>query len=113
MTVLGAVVGIIIAVVGAIGSWVIAKASAKASPYELLAKRIVDVETELITIRKQLNLVVVDRDAMALYIYERKQWERRGRTPPEPSISLHLEAAFNAAGVPWPGSAEEPQPQSI
>lgn len=73
-----------------------------ASPYDQVVDRVGELETGMRTIQQQMNLVVVDRDAMARYIYDLAEWERRGRDLARPTMPLHLKDAFKAAGVPWP-----------
>lgn len=77
------------------------------TPYDKVITRVNELEEDIKTVRRQLNVVVIDRDTLARFIYNLYEWERRGRSFDRPTMPLHLRDAFKAAGVPWPHCDKE------
>ena len=115
-------VAALIAVAGvgltALGAWITAKGTRKASPYEALAKRVTDLEiqraedvrkieeqqvqiaalkardgqaqSQIAGLERRVSAVINDRDGVITYLIQFREWVARGSKPPVPPIPLHL-----------------------
>ena len=104
MTWLGALVALVVALIGGIGGWITVRRNTTASPYEALAVRVVALEkadaekgTELAPPhtareddRRTIRALVDDRDALVHYLAVLRNWIRDGATPPAPPVPTHL-----------------------
>lgn len=105
----GIATAIIVGILGLLGKRQEGQNSRKAIPLEVLSNEFVELRAEQDDQRRQLNLVVTDRDNLVLYVYRLYGWAQRvqsGEAPPPmaPLIPIHLMDAFHAAGVPWPNA---------
>ena len=105
----GIATAIIVGILSLLGKRQEGQNSRKAVPLEVLSNEFVELRAEQADQRRQLNLVVTDRDNLVLYVYRLYGWAERvqsGEAPPPmaPLIPIHLRDAFRAAGVPWPSA---------
>ncbi len=81
----------------AFGGWIAARGSQKASPYDVLERRVVRLETRLETVegekdtlKREMTAVIKDRDALVAYIQLMQAWIASGAKPPAPTLPRHL-----------------------
>lgn len=127
-TVLGVVLGVVVAAITAVGGWLTARAGRRASPYEALSSRVntlerqhsedrvhIDAQAERLRMQgrridklcDQLDQVVADRDNLVHYIIVREEWLRNGAPPPPPPMPTHLRDVMPAG---WDRFHEYPVP---
>ena len=116
MTTLGAIVGVVIAIIGGIGGWITVRRNTTASPYEALAARVVALEradaekAEQIAAlhsareddRRTMRALVDDRDALVHYLAVLRDWIRDGAAPPAPPVPKHLRDVLRWSWEPDP-----------
>ena len=103
-TLLGVVGAVVVAVVTGWVSYRVARqnrdaseASTRAAPYEVLARRVSDLESADETkgaaigaLRRQMATVIEDRDQLVDYVRQWWQWWQAGAPPPPPPVPTHL-----------------------
>lgn len=110
-----AIGGVLGSLIGGIVSYLVSRTNARATtktatlpPYEALAKRVSDLETEatrnreqskreadenakqILMLKGRMVEIGEDRDQLVEYITEWFRWYHAGRLPPPPPVPLHL-----------------------
>ena len=120
MTWLGALVALVVALIGGIGGWITVRRNTTASPYEALAVRVVALEkadaekAEQIAAlhkareddRRTIRALVDDRDALVHYLAVLRDWIRDGASPPAPPVPTHLRDVLR-----WTWEPDHPTPE--
>lgn len=131
--VIGVVGTVMVAVVTVVGGWITARAGRSASPYDVVIKRVVELEqqrvedverieklqrdvraigqeranlhTEVAGLQRRVIGIVADRDDLVRYITVLRAWIASGAKPPAPAVPTHLADVLPA----WvPGDGAEP-----
>jgi hypothetical protein len=113
----------------AAGGWIAARGSRKASPYDVLERRVVKLEdrlehvesendslrkgraedqTKITGLQRRVDAVMNDRDRLVAYVKVMQSWIANGARPPAPTLPTHL-ADVVPAWVPG-DDAERPRP---
>lgn len=86
-----------VAIAGIGGAWITARGPRKASPYEALAARVVDLEQQrgsdlavIGDLQRTVDVVIDDRDALVRYVVLFREWVALGAKPPAPPVPQHL-----------------------
>ena len=104
MTTWGAALALVGVAVTALGGYWTARAGNRTAPYTALAERTVQLEQQraadlamieeirdqMSAMRRRLDLVVDDRDALVTYIDSIRRWIASGATPPAPPVPARL-----------------------
>ena len=120
MTWLGALVALVVALIGGIGGWITVRRNTTASPYEALAVRVVALEKadaekgkEIASLhkareddRRTIRALVDDRDALVHYLAVLRNWIRDGATPPAPPVPTYLRDVLR-----WSWEPDHPTPE--
>lgn len=117
MTTLGAVVGVLIALIGSIGGWITVRRTTTASPYEAVVARAVALEksdaekAEMIRVllqsreddRRTIRALIDDRDELVRYLGILRDGINAGSVPPAPPLPSHLRDVLSWSWEPDAG----------
>ena len=120
MTTLGAVVGVLIALIGSIGGWITVRRTTTASPYEAVVARAVALEksdaekAEMILAllqsreddRRTIRALIDDRDELVRYLGILRDEINAGSVPPAPPLPSHLRDVLR-----WSWEPDHPTPE--
>lgn len=120
MTTLGAVVGVLIALIGSIGGWITVRRTTTASPYEAVVARAVALEksdaekAEMILAlhkaaeddRRTIRALIDDRDELVRYLGILRDEINAGSVPPAPPLPSRLRDVLR-----WSWEPDHPTPE--
>lgn len=103
----GVIVAVVAGLASVLGAWLTSRASSKASPYEALAKRVVDLETQVDQLldqrksdRREISDLHSDRDLLVEGMTDVVEWVDSGAHPPPPHIRDDLRRILQALPDP-------------